>query len=187
MGGVEDYCQEVNSYIGQIEAPADLKNVATSKYREYINPDNAYTRSPKLYALAAIYLAARLEQYPLVVQDLEAEDFASSQIWQAFRHMCSELEIQPDTHNPNIFVDRIHDEFPYADDQISSLAKELLSSVPSAVNGKRPNAIAAGAYYSASIRVNNRIKQDLIADAANVSNLTIRKRYEGIDQKLREA
>ena len=180
MDSTEKFRQDVNYHIDNSDHET-LHPTAKTQFANYITPDFAYTRPAAIYADAAIYLSARIHQYPLVVADLDSEH---SRVWQAFMHMCEQLNLQPDPHDPTIFVDRIHDRLGAVSDEIPTLAKQIINEAESSVNGKRPNAVAAGAYYLASKRLGTRIKQDLIGNAANTSNLTIRKRYKEIDAEV---
>ena len=63
--------------------------------------------------------------------------------------------------------------------QILQKAKKIKADI-----GKGPAGIAAAALYIASIMDGNKVTQKLLAKAADVTEVTVRNRYNGLDKSL---
>lgn len=89
-------------------------------------------------------------------------------------------------HEITPFVNRICDNLDQADEAIEERAKEIveIAEEGNITSGKKPAAVAAAAIYNASLYEGERITQNKIATAADVTEVTIRSRYQGQQELL---
>jgi transcription initiation factor TFIIB len=87
------------------------------------------------------------------------------------------LEIEP--ADPKQYVPRFASKLD-ASTEIQEKAKEIIDVCTEAglLSGKSPTGFAAAAIYAASLLCDDRVTQQTVAEAANVTEVTIRTRYQ---------
>lgn len=167
---------------------SDVK-LAESIYEQYIDHREYPVDDIEDTALAALYMAGKFTGKPIVPEDITENDAVSSDRKHLLRRstdITSELSLaMADIHDIPPFVDRICDALE-TDDSIRSRAKEIVTIAEdgNVTSGKKPTAIAAAAIYNASLDTGNGITQCEIATAADVTEPTIRSRYQEQRQLL---
>jgi transcription initiation factor TFIIB len=87
------------------------------------------------------------------------------------------LEIEP--ADPKQYVPRFASKLDVSP-EVQQKAKEVIDVGTEAglLSGKSPTGFAAAAIYAASLLCNEEVTQHTVADAANVTEVTIRNRYQ---------
>lgn len=187
MDSTEKFRQDVHYQIEQhsnrLDLPDAVEEVAKEVYDQYITQENAYSRPDEMFALGALYVGIRQEQIPLSLSDINTE-YENDNLMRVFMRIVSDTGADAPTHEPKVFVDRITEGITGVSPEIGEAAKQIIEAAPRSTQGKRPAAVAAGAYYLAAKMIGTKIQQDLISNAAGVSKLTIRNRYQDIEDEL---
>lgn len=181
---VETHIQEQAS---RLQLPDGLQTIAENTYDAYLTPQNAYSRPAEMFAIAAIYIGIRVTNHPLSMRDLvEDSDYQEHEIMRIVTRLTAEIGLNLDRQDPSAFVDRLADSWFAFDDRTPETAKRIIAETEAVQQGKRARAIAAGAFYLASKLCGRRVDQQFIAEAVNVSELTIRNRYQEMEAALPE-
>lgn len=172
----QDIYNLIDEFVKREVLPETIAEQAKTVYRDFISQHYAWSRPKEHFAIACVYHAIRSEHLPYTLRGLVGENDIRNPS-KTFRQICSETGNFPPLQEPEVFIDRIHTQLG-VDDLTATRAKEIIKNQPeAALSGKQPNTIAAGAYYLAAQQTRHRKTQASISEVANVSSLTIRKRY----------
>lgn len=158
--------------------------LAESTYKQYLEQRDDTIKDIEDTALACLYIAAKLDGNPIIPEDITEEDPVTTDrkpLLRRSKEITSTLSLDlEEIHDITSFVDRICDNLDDVDDSIRARAKEIIDIAEegNVTSGKKPAAVAAAAIYNASIDENQKITQQKIATAADVTQVTIRSRYQ---------
>lgn len=176
----------------RINLDVSVINLAESTYEQYIDQREYPIDDIEDTALACLYIAAKLKSNPITPEDIAEKDPVTTDrktLLRRSKDITSDLSLNiEELHNTSSFVDRICDTLDDADDSIRERAKEIveIAKEGNVISGKKPAAVAAAAVYNASLEKDKKITQEQIATAADVSELTIRNRYQEQRDVVRE-
>ena len=171
---------EIDRMGSALGLPEDVRETASVIYRRALEADLLPGRSIESVATAAVYAAARQMNRPRSMRELASVSRVDeTEFKRAYRYINRELELAVEPANPLQFVDRIVTEVGL-DDETRYRARELLRDAEGtgAFNGKSPVGLAAAAIYAAGQLTGERPTQSTIAEAADISTVTIRNRYQ---------
>lgn len=181
----QDVQRHIDTHAGCLDLPDSTVAIAKNAYDSYITPKNAYSRPGQMFALASLFVGIRIKGHPMSMRDLtDGVDQEHADVMRVFMRMVKELGLTIGIHDPEVFVDRINEGIQRAPAEIGILSKRIIGETRHVTQGNRPSAVAAGAYYLASKMLDNLVMQSLISDVANVSALTIRNRYQEMEDAL---
>jgi transcription initiation factor TFIIB len=105
-----------------------------------------------------------------------------------YKILIGEMRIEPPVTDPHRNIAKISARAGI-EERVSRRAREILSSVAShtAIIGKNPLVLAAAALYLATVECKLNITKTVIADAAEVSTISLRKRLADISRALESA
>jgi transcription initiation factor TFIIB len=168
----------------RIDMDVSVINLAESTYEQYHDQREYPIDDIEDMALACLYIAAKYNGNPIIPEDITQEDPVTTDrqpLLRRSKDITSDLsldlegllEITP-------FVDRICDNLDQTDDAIKERAKEIVEVAQegNVTSGKKPAAVAAAAIYNAALDEGGTLTQTKIATAADVSEVTIRSRYQ---------
>lgn len=168
----------------RLDLDASVINLAESTYKQYIESLDSSIKDIEPNAVACLYIAARINSHPITPDDIAEADPASTSrksLLRRSKKAMSTLSLDiEEFHNSASFVDRICQNLNTLG-PVESRAKEIIEVCDDAgINsGKKPAAIAAAAIYNASLGdCGVALTQKEISEAANVSTVTIRSRYQ---------
>jgi transcription initiation factor TFIIB len=97
----------------------------------------------------------------------------------AYRYLVRELGLAVQPADPQQFVGRLTSDLD-VDPDTERLTREILASAADTgtFNGKSPVGLAAAAIYAAAQLSGEGLTQDAVSEVAEVSNVTIRNRYQ---------
>ncbi|MDP8941566.1 MAG: transcription initiation factor IIB [Thermoproteota archaeon] len=131
---------------------------------------------------AAIYIACREMGFPRTLKDITAiSDIKRSYIAKAYRMLIIELDLKIPLIDPIKCISRIANNAKISEKtrrQAIDIMHDIVKSGISA--GKDPMALAAAVLYLSCLRTDENKIQRYIADAAGVTEVTIRNRYKNI-------
>ncbi len=158
----------------------DIRETASVIYRRALNEDLLPGRTIEGVATAAIYAAARQMNSPRSIDEVAAVSRVEEmEFKRAYRYIVRELNLAVAPANPQQYIGRLASALEL-DNESEKLAREILKSAEGTgtFNGKSPVGLAAAAIYAASNLTGNDLTQDQVGDVADVSNVTIRNRYQ---------
>ncbi|PSP73256.1 transcription initiation factor IIB 2 [Halobacteriales archaeon QS_3_64_16] len=158
----------------------DIKETASVIYRRALSEDMLPGRSIEGIATAALYAAARQAGVPRSVDEVAAVSRVEEmEFKRAYRYVVRELGLEIAPPNPDEYLPRFASDLDVSN-ETETRARELLRTAAEkgVHSGKSPVGLAAAALYAAALLTNQRITQDEVSAAADVSTVTIRNRYQ---------
>jgi transcription initiation factor TFIIB len=158
----------------------EVRETASVIYRRAQEAGLLPGRTIEAMATAALYAAARQMDTPRSIDEVAAVTRVDEvEFKRAYRYTVRELGLPVKPANPRQFVGRLTSQLD-VDAETEHLAREILAAAEGTgtFNGKSPVGLAAAAVYAAA-RLNDRhLTQDRVGEAADVSTVTIRNRYQ---------
>ncbi len=177
---------ELTRLSDKLHIPASVEENAALIYRKALDEGLIRGRSIKSIAAAALYAACRLTRTPRSLKEIaEASTRRRKEISRCYRLLLRELDIKMPFDEPIKYVSKIAS-FVGLNQKTQSIAIQILQKAKKikADIGKGPAGIAAAALYIASIMDGKKVTQKLLAKAADVTEVTVRNRYNGLDKSL---
>jgi transcription initiation factor TFIIB len=169
--------ERMGSALGLSESVRETGSVI---YRQALEADLLPGRSIEAVASASLYAAARQAGTPRSIDEVvHVSRIDEMEFTRTYRYVVRELNLPVEPADPEDYVGRSVSELdlPTA---VERRARELLRTGQAAnVHvGKAPTGLAAAAVYAAAILENEDITQHEVGDVADVSEVTIRNRYQ---------
>ena len=177
---------ELTRLSDKLHIPASVEENAALIYRKALDEGLIRGRSIKSIAAAALYAACRLTRTPRSLKEIaKASTRRRKEISRCYRLLLYELDIKMPFDEPIKYVSKIAS-FVGLNQKTQSIALQILQNAKKikADFGKGPAGIAAAALYIASIMDGKKVTQKLLAKAADVTEVTVRNRYNGLDKSL---
>jgi transcription initiation factor TFIIB len=160
--------------------PRSVQEVASVIYRRALKEDLIRGRSIEGVATAALYAACRKEGIPRSLEEVsEVARVERKEIGRTYRYISQELELGMAPVDPKKYVPRFCSDLELSE-EVESKANEIIdvTTEKGLLSGKSPTGYAAAAIYAASLLCNEKKTQREVADVAQVTEVTIRNRYQ---------
>jgi transcription initiation factor TFIIB len=177
---------ELTRLADTLHIPASVEENAALLYRKALDEGLIRGRSIKSIAAAALYAACRLTRTPRSLKEIaEASTRRRKEISRCYRLLQRELEINMPFDEPTKYIPKIAS-FAGLNQKTQNMAIQILQKAKKikADIGKGPAGIAAAALYIAAIMDGKKVTQKVLAQAADVTEVTVRNRYNGLDKSL---
>jgi transcription initiation factor TFIIB len=171
---------EIDRMGSALGLPEDVRETASVIYRRALDEDLLPGRTIEGVATAAVYAAARKANNPRSIDEVAAVSRVDEmEFKRTYRYVVRELGLEVQPASPLSFVGRLRSKLNVSD-ETELRARELLKAAEGtgAFNGKSPVGLAAAALYAAGRLTNAELTQSAVGDAADVSEVTIRNRYQ---------
>ncbi|MCU4719541.1 transcription initiation factor IIB [Halapricum hydrolyticum] len=171
---------EIDRMASALGLPKNVRETAGVIYRRALYDDLLPGRSIEAMATASLYAAARQANTPRSLDEFQPISRVDRQEYaRAYRYLGRELGLAIEPADPAKYLPRFASELEVPE-TVERRARELLETGKSqgVHSGKSPVGLAAGALYAGSLLTNERITQQTIADETDVSEVTIRNRYQ---------
>jgi len=172
--------------LARIKDKLSLSDSVTEKaayiYRKAFKKKLTQGRTISSIIIAAIYLACRITNTPRTVYDvMKATNIRKKEITKSYRLLVRELDMKIPIVDPVQCIARISNDLGTSE-KTKRLAIKILKKAEQKgdLAGKDPMSFAASAMYYSCVQMNENVSQRNIADAANVSEVTIRNRYKDL-------
>ena len=178
---------ELDRLVDKIRVPHSVKEQAALIYRKSLDKGLVRGRSILAIAAASLYAACRFTETPRTLKDVaKASLVKKKDIARCYRLLLRELDIKMPTANPVRSVPKIASQLGL-NEKTQQAAIEILhrAEEKKAIAGKDPMGLAAAAIYIACVVESQRKTQKEIAEAAGVTEVTVRNRYKGLRKTLR--
>ena len=178
---------ELKNLSDKLHIPKSVQEEAALIYRKALSEGLVRGRSISSIIAASLYMACRLTRTP---RNLNAIGKASTrnkkEIARCYRLIQQKLKLKMPVDDPMKYVSKIASKTGLSQ-KTQNLATDLLQKAKkiNAVVGKGPMGLAAAALYIASIINIQKITQKELADAAGVTEVTVRNRYKKLAKDLR--
>ena len=177
---------ELDRLSDKLNIPPSLKEKAAVIYRKALDRGLVRGRSISAITAASLYAACRMTQTPRTLREISAQSpIDKKDIARCYRLMLRELEIQMPKPEAQLRVPKIAAKVGVGE-RTQQTAVELLRRATElkTTAGKDPMGLAAAALYIACVMCDEKRTQKMIADAAGVTEVTIRNRYKGLKEAL---
>lgn len=171
---------EVDRMASALGVPRAVREVASVIYRRALNEDLIRGRSIEGVSTAALYTACRKEGIPRSLEEIaEVSRVERKEIGRTYRYISQELALEMRPVDPKKYVPRFSSELDLSR-EVQTKADEIIEETAEKglLSGKSPTGYAAAAIYAASLLCNEKKTQREVADVAQVTEVTIRNRYQ---------
>ena len=177
---------ELDRIADKIHLPEDLQEEAAEIYRKALEKGLVRGRSISAIVAASVYAACRKYDRPRSLKEIAAVSRVKKKdIARCYRLLVQELNLKMPIPDPRNYVSKIAAKAGIPE-RTQMEAIRLLDETEKrgAVVGKDPIGIAAAALYIACVLTGERKTQKDIAEAAGVTEVTVRNRYKGLKETL---
>jgi transcription initiation factor TFIIB len=160
--------------------PRSVREVASVTYRRCLDDDLIRGRSIEGVATAVLYAACRQEGIPRSLEEIsDVSRVERKEIGRTYRYVSQELGLEMEPVDPKQYVPRFCSELELSE-EVKGKAEEIITETAEQglLSGKSPTGYAAAAIYAASLLCNEKKTQREVADVAQVTEVTIRNRYQ---------
>ena len=171
---------EIRRMASALGLPDSVGETAGAIYRRAVGADLLPGRSIEGMATASLYAAARQHGTPRPSTEFAGVSRVEKIRFQrAYRYLSRELDLQIEPADPMQYVRQFASTLDVSD-EAERMARELLvvAKARDVHSGKSPAGLAAAALYAATHLTNEPLNQREVSEAAHVSRVTIRNRYQ---------
>jgi transcription initiation factor TFIIIB Brf1 subunit/transcription initiation factor TFIIB len=174
---------EIDRISDELELPESTQQTAASLFDQYTAQEDITGNALEVLAAACLYTACKVESLPLSPDDfanVPGTAFTRVILLRRVKSISSTLGLDPRAFfDPTQYVDHYCDQLEL-DDEVAERAHEILSIADEAGigGGKSPTGRAAAAIYNACLDTSRKVTQSEIGNIADVTEVTIRNRYQ---------
>jgi transcription initiation factor TFIIB len=167
--------------------PGPVKEKAAVVYRKALDKGLVRGRSIAAIAAASLYAACRNTETPRTLREIsEASLVDKKDVARCYRLLLRELNIQMPIADPLTYVSKIAERTGISGKTQGIAIKFLRQAKRKRVSaGKDPMGLAAAALYIACLQNDEKKTQKDIAEAAGVTEVTVRNRYKSLKRQLK--
>ncbi len=166
--------------------PGPVKEKAAVVYRKALDKGLVRGRSIAAIAAASLYAACRTTGTPRTLREIAEASFVDKKdVARCYRLLLRELKVQMPIADPLTYVSKIAERTGISG-PTQGIAIKILHEAKRrrAAAGKDPMGLAAAALYIACLQSNEKKTQKDIAEAAGVTEVTVRNRYKSLKRNL---
>ncbi|WP_330631339.1 transcription initiation factor IIB [Halocatena halophila] len=171
---------EIDRMASALGVPKSVREVASVMYRRALEEDLIRGRSIEGVATSTLYAACRQEDLPRSLDEVtEVARIDRREIARTYRYISQNLGLELRPADPKQYVPRFCSALELSD-ETQTKAIEIIDVTAEAglLSGKSPTGFAAAAIYAASLFCNEKRTQHDVAEVAQVTEVTIRNRYQ---------
>lgn len=171
---------EIDRMSSALDLPDSVREVASVLYRRALDEDLIRGRSIEGVATACLYAACRKEGLPRSLEEIEdVSRVERKEIGRTYRYVSKALSLEMKPVDPKRYVQRYCSELELSE-KVKTKAMEIIETTAEQglLSGKSPTGYAAAAIYAAALLCNEKRTQREVAEVAQVTEVTIRNRYQ---------
>lgn len=171
---------EIDRMSSALDLPESVREVASVLYRRALDEDLIRGRSIEGVATASLYAACRQESLPRSLEEVEdVSRVDRKEIGRTYRYVSKALGLEMEPVDPKQYVHRYCSELDLSE-TVKTKAMEIIdvTAQKGLLSGKSPTGYAAAAIYAAALLCNEKKTQREVAEVAQVTEVTIRNRYQ---------
>jgi transcription initiation factor TFIIB len=177
---------ELERLSSKVSISPPIREKAAVVYRKALDKGLVRGRSINAIAAAALYAACRKNGSPKSLSEIANASLVDKKdVARCYRLMVQELDFQMPISTPLTYVSKIAEK-----NGISGKTQGIAIAILREARqkrfsaGKDPMGLAAAALYIACVQNNERVTQKDIAEAAGVTEVTVRNRYKALKIQL---
>ena len=177
---------ELDRLSDKVFIPQPIKEKAAVTYRKALDKGLVRGRSIAAIAAASLYAACRGSGTPRTLREIaEASLVDKKDVARCYRLLLRELDVHMPIADPLTYVSKIAERTGISG-KTQGVAIQILriARKKRAAAGKDPMGLAAAALYIACLQNNEKKTQKDIAEAAGVTEVTVRNRYKTLKKQL---
>jgi len=177
---------ELDRLSDKVYIPPPIKEKAAVTYRKALDKGLVRGRSIAAIAAAALYAACRGSGTPRTLREIaEASLVDKKDVARCYRLLLRELDVHMPIADPLTYVSKIAERTGISG-KTQGIAIQILREARKkrAAAGKDPMGLAAASLYIACLKNNEKKTQKDIAEAAGVTEVTMRNRYKTLKKQL---
>jgi len=177
---------ELDRLSDKVYIPPPIKEKAAVIYRKALDKGLVRGRSIAAIAAAALYAACRGSRTPRTLREIaDASLVDKKDVARCYRLLLRELDMQMPIADPLTYISKIA-EMTGISGKTQGLAIQILREAQRTrvSAGKDPMGLAAAALYIACLQTDEKKTQKDIAEAAGVTEVTVRNRYKTLKRQL---
>lgn len=171
---------ETDRMASALDIPHSVQEVASVIYRRALEKDLIQGRSIEGVATGTLYAACRMEGIPRSLEEVATVSRVErKEIARTYRYIANELGLKAAPVDPQQFVPRFCSELDLSP-TVQAKASEIIDATAEQgiLSGKSPTGYAAAAIYISTLLCDEKRTQREVANVAEVTEVTIRKRYQ---------
>jgi transcription initiation factor TFIIB len=178
---------ELERLSSKISISPPIKEKAAVAYRKALDKGLVRGRSINAIAAASLYAACRKSGSPRTLREIsEASLVDKKDVARCYRLLLQELDFHMPVSDPLTYVSKIAEKNGVSGQtQGTAIAMLREARLKRFSAGKDPMGMAAAALYIACLQNNEKITQKDIAEAAGVTEVTVRNRYKALKKQLK--
>ena len=173
---------EIRRMTSALGLSRSIRDQACQLFRTAQDADLLQGRSIEVIASASVYAVCRLNEQPRPFGDVaRVSKMSEEKIQRGYRLLNRELDLPVPPADPMQYLPQLASALE-ASQETERRARELLEAAEDSriANGQNPMGAAAGALYLASRQTGEFLNQKAVAEAAEVSAVTVRERYQDL-------
>ncbi|MGD2072964.1 MAG: transcription initiation factor IIB [Candidatus Thorarchaeota archaeon] len=177
---------ELDRLTSQLGIPREPKETAALIYRKALSKRLVRGRSIEGMIAASIYLSCRIHKIPRQLDEIVTEARVNrKELGQCVRLILWSVDVKVPIPSANDLMPRISADLSL-DGKTVQTAMNIINEAKEigVTAGKDPGGLAAAALYIAGIIEDDRRTQREIAEASNVTEVTVRNRYKDLARSL---
>jgi transcription initiation factor TFIIB len=177
---------ELDRLTGKVYIPISIKEKSAVIYRKALDKGLVRGRSINSIAAASLYAACRGSGTPRTLREIaEASMVDRKDVARCYRLLLRELDFHMPIADPLTYVSKIAEKNGISG-KTQGAAIGILREAKRkrAASGKDPMGLAAAALYIACLQHGEKKTQKDIAEAAGVTEVTVRNRYKSLKKQL---
>ena len=177
---------ELDRLSDKVSVPAAVKEKAAVTYRKALDEGLVRGRSIAAIAAASLYAACRMTLTPRNLREIsEASLVNKKDVARCYRLLLRHLHIRMPIASPLTYLSKIAEKAEIPGQLQASAAKIINAAKQKRVSaGKDPMGLAAAALYISCMQAGEKKTQKDIAEAAGVTEVTVRNRYKTLRREL---
>lgn len=182
---------EMSRVGSELGLPTEVIEFSESMYRQVLKSRNKQYWDIEVTAMAVLYVAAKTQGEAINPEEITNVDRVTTnkkRLLRRAKQISNLLSLEVEAfYDSSSYIDRYCEDLGVSE-EVYERAHEIteICSEAGIAGGKNPGGWAAAAIYLAAVEHDVKIKQSEIADAANVSTVTIRNRYQEQRDAVRE-
>jgi transcription initiation factor TFIIB len=177
---------ELDRLSDKLSIPDTVKEKAALIYRKALDKGLVRGRSIGGIAAASLYAACRHTYTPRSLKEVSEKALVDSkEVSRDYRLIVTNLGLHMPIAKPLTYLTKVA-ERAHLSGEVQHYALEVLQQArrEHITAGKDPIGLAAAALYIGSLKAGDKITQKNIADAAGVTEVTVRNRYKNLNRLI---
>jgi transcription initiation factor TFIIB len=178
---------ELDRMVDKLHISEDIQEEAADVYRKALDKGLVRGRSISAIVAASLYAACRRTSRPRSLKEIASVSLVKKKdIARCYRLLLRELTMKMPIADPRTYITKIATKVNISE-KTQSKAIQLLNQAEKGkiTSGKDPMGLSAAALYIACVLTGEKKTQKEIAEAAGVTEVTVRNRYKGLKDSLK--